>query len=148
MLVSEGKDQTYAFCSLHAVSGISHWVMIWSPREYWACINIVQISFWYHAQYFSFHIQDGATEILSHQPLLTVDDLADQVAEVLDHFKYAPVALVVLMSLLYSACEMVPNTALSTTLFLTPINTYVTLGVSHFFESYQFRRYSAVNLWK
>uniref|UniRef100_A0A7I4FFW5 Uncharacterized protein n=1 Tax=Physcomitrium patens TaxID=3218 RepID=A0A7I4FFW5_PHYPA len=30
--------------------------------------------------------QDGATEIPDNQPLLTVEDLADQVAEVLDHF--------------------------------------------------------------
>ncbi|KAG0554806.1 hypothetical protein KC19_12G120600 [Ceratodon purpureus] len=31
--------------------------------------------------------EDGAAEIPNNQPLLTVDDLADQVAEVLDHFK-------------------------------------------------------------
>lgn len=34
-------------------------------------------------------MQDGATEIPDNQPLLTVEDLADQVAEVLDHFGYA-----------------------------------------------------------
>ena len=38
-------------------------------------------------------MQDGAAEIPNNQPLLTVDDLADQVAEVLDHFKYAHAAL-------------------------------------------------------
>lgn len=34
-----------------------------------------------------FYLQDGASEIPNNEPVLSVDDLADQVAEVLDHFK-------------------------------------------------------------
>lgn len=35
------------------------------------------------------NLQDGASEISGHKRFLSVDDLADQVAEVLDHFWYA-----------------------------------------------------------
>lgn len=37
----------------------------------------------------SVDVQDGASEISGHKRFLSVEDLADQVAEVLDHFWYA-----------------------------------------------------------
>lgn len=49
------------------------------------------------------YMQDGAAEIPADLPLLSMEDLADQVAEVLDHFGYALAALILFASLWYAA---------------------------------------------
>jgi hypothetical protein len=92
--VIEGNGQTLAFRSLSAASGDSHRVMDLDCKGILGMHQYRSFGFQYHAQQGSFYVQDGATEIPNSQPLLSVEDLADQVAEVLD-FKYAHAALVV-----------------------------------------------------
>lgn len=48
---------------------------------------LIELQYRHHAQMMIFYLQDGASEIPNNEPVLSVDDLADQVAEVLDHFK-------------------------------------------------------------
>lgn len=55
--------------------------MVWQWREHTAVVCL-----WHCVELSVFSLQQGANRICDEQPLPSVDDLADQVAEVLDYF--------------------------------------------------------------